>query len=249
MKKKIIVSAIGAIAAMSVYALQAPKALESDKHIQQVSYQENNVVPIYGQTFINTQVLFNKSEQITDIQIGDLDAWTLDHKLNMLFIKPTVLGSHTNLTILTDQHTYYFELTSPDKKEETVSSTPYSIQFVYPKDKRVHGAKEAEPSVFEMALAHPEQFNWAYTQSGNKNALPIQAFDDGKFTYFKFSSHQSLPSIFAVHDPKGEEAVVNVRRKGEWIIVQETAPQFTLRLDSHRAASVFNETLIQAFNN
>jgi type IV secretion system protein VirB9 len=46
-------------------------------------------------------------------------------------------------------------------------------------------------------------------------------------------------AIFAVDDKSGKESTVNIRREGRYLVVQRTAPQFTLRLGK-LSTSVFN---------
>ncbi len=54
-----------------------------------------------------------------------------------------------------------------------------------------------------------------------------------------------IPAIFAVDNRLGKEAVVNYRREGDYLIVQQLSPQFTLRADRYHVASVFNNKRIQ----
>ena len=99
----------------SVCALEITRPLMTDHRIQVVPFEENNVVPVEASTFTTTQIVFGKSEAIENIQNGDLDAWTVSVQKglpNMLFLKPTILGSHTNMTVVTNHHTYYFQLNS-----------------------------------------------------------------------------------------------------------------------------------------
>ena len=53
-----------------------PKSVIADSRIKQVPYQKNNVVPIEGQAFVNTQILFGEDEVILDVQGGDEAGWT-----------------------------------------------------------------------------------------------------------------------------------------------------------------------------
>jgi type IV secretory pathway VirB9-like protein len=48
-----------------------------------------------------------------------------------------------------------------------------------------------------------------------------------------------------VDNSSGKEAVVNYRREGDYLIVQQLSPQFTLRADRYHVASVFNNKRIQ----
>ena len=74
--------------------------------------------------------------------------------------------------------------------------------------------------------------------------MPLHIFDDGQFTYMQLQAGQAIPAIFAVDNSSGKEAVVNYRREGDYLIVQQLSPQFTLRADRYHVASVFNNKRI-----
>jgi len=97
------------------FAEQTPTKLSTDARIEVVAYDQNNVVPIHAHTFTATQITFGKDETIEDVQCGDMAAWTPSINQNlpyMMFLKPTTYNSNTNMTVVTNQHTYYFHLMS-----------------------------------------------------------------------------------------------------------------------------------------
>src|SRR3990167_4816648 len=82
-----------------------------DVRIKHVLYQDNSVVPIHGMTFTTTQIQFGIKEIVLDIEGGDSSAWMVTYHpelANTIFVKPTALASNTNLTVITNQHVYYF---------------------------------------------------------------------------------------------------------------------------------------------
>ena len=122
----------------SAMAVEHTRALATDSRIKVVAFDRDNVVPVHASTFTTTQIVFGKGEVIENIQNGDLDAWTVSVQKglpNMLFLKPTILGSNTNMTIVTNLHTYYFHLmsnTSQSGKSSRQNDSTYAIQFSYP---------------------------------------------------------------------------------------------------------------------
>ncbi|HHX8430830.1 TPA: P-type conjugative transfer protein VirB9 [Legionella pneumophila] len=222
-----------------------PQAYPQDKRILKVNYQDNNVTPLRGKTFTATQVMFSDDEVVLDVEGGDSTGWMVTHKLdNMVFIKPTVLGSDSNITIVTNKHNYYFHVTSNKTLEETPEQQTYAIKFTYPEDVqreakiRAADAMRAQKEVINP-LKNPSMYNWNYRFSGSTQLAPAHVFDDGTFTYFELAKNQAVPAIFAVDDAQGKEAVVNIRRSGNYLIVQRIAPQFTLRSGGINT-SVFN---------
>lgn len=238
--------------ASPAWATEKPMPLASDHRIEVVAYSGSNVVPIHGTTFTTTQITFGKNEIIENVQNGDLGAWTasISHDLpNMMFIKPTVNGSNTNMTVVTNKHTYYFHLTSNAKGHGNAENSTYAVHFIYPKAQekvlaRAMQARLRQKHAEISAFKNPSAYNWDYSFSGDGRIMPIHVFDDGEFTYMQLQPNQPVPAIFAVTSSNGKESVVNDRQDGQYIVVEAVEPQFTLRLGKSQVASIFNNRLI-----
>ena len=252
LNKIVIVSIIFLFFTQISLAIENPRSRSTDKRIKVVAFHHEDVVPVYASTFITTQITFGKNEVIENIQNGDLDAWTVNVQKglsNMLFIKPTILDSDTNMTVITNKHTYFFHLMSNKDDTAPQDDITYAIEFIYPNETRArmlanlkYNAQHKKTMV--AAKEHSKHFNWDYSFSGADFVMPLKVFDDGKFTFMQFRAHQSLPAIFAVDNRAGKEAVVNYRKDGKYIVIQEIAPQFTLRDGQYNVASIFNNKLI-----
>jgi type IV secretion system protein VirB9 len=248
--KKLLLSAllIGQIIT-TAHANQVPISYPSDERIKMVSYQENNVVPIYGKTFTSTQVVFARDEYVLDIEGGDTSGWMVTHHKslpNMVFLKPTMLGSDSNMTIVTNKHNYYFHVMSNKDLRVSNDAQTYAIKFKYPVEERRKlnarlKLKQQKRSAQLNQHRNPNDYNWAYSFAGSHRIMPLHVFDDGTFTFFELRKNQPVPAIFAVDDRTGKESVVNTRRQGDYIVVQRLAPQFTLRNGNKAVASVFNK--------
>ncbi len=250
MRKSLVLLSIGLAA--SSFAEQSPLKLSNDSRLEVVTYSDSNVVPIHGTTMTTTQIAFGPDEYIKNVQNGDLGAWTASIDKNlpyMMFVKPTAYHSNTNMTVVTNKHTYFFELISNAEGQEDQSKSTYSIKFIYPGDQisdveeeiaTQEQLKETEISAF----ANPSAYHWNYSFHGDKSIVPLHVFDDGKFTYFQLQPGQAFPAVFSVKDRSGKESVVNYRKEGSYLIVQEIDPQFTLRT-GEAVASIFNNDLIK----
>ena len=252
--KLILILTAGALAVSTSLALAQnnPVAFSSDTRIKHVIYQDNNVIPIKAMALTTTEVLFNEQEQILDIEGGDTATWmvTFHPALpNMFFVKPTLPNSDSNITVVTNKHHYYFHVVSAKKVVSTQEALTYAIKVDYPQAATVsrttgtkgitsaaHGAKTINTAT---PKASPHPVNTAYRFSGSSQLVPLHVFDDGRFTYFELAANAPVPAIFAVEDKQGKENTVNTRREGKYIVVQHTAPQFTLRSGS-MVTSVFN---------
>ena len=234
--KKIILSLALTAIATTLQAQNNPTSLPTDARIKKVMFQDNNVIPVHGMTFTTTQIQFGDNERVLDIEGGDSTAWMVTYHpelANMLFIKPTIFNSSTNMTVITNRHAYYFHLTSNKKLEQTATQQTYALKFVYPAP--VTSRVKSRPPI----PAQPKVLNTAYRFSGSPQLVPLHVFDDGQFTYFEISANGAVPAIFAVDDKSGKESTVNTRRQGKYLVVQRIAPQFTLR-QGGLSTSVFN---------
>lgn len=216
----------------------------TDARIKRIAYQENQVYQLYGVTFTATQVVFGEDEVILTKEGGDRAVWMVTNPLpNMAFIKPTTLGSNSNIIIVTNKHSYYFHAQSNSSLETNPASRTYAIKFSYPEEEARKRKEEALKKRQEQDMRiepnlHPERYHWNYGFSGNKELAPLHVFDDGRFTYLEIAKNQPIPAVFAV-DREGKEAVVNTRRVDNYLVIHRLSPQFSLRL-GRLVTSVFN---------
>lgn len=237
----------------SAWALQEPTKLSSDGRIEVVPYESYNVVSINGTTFTTTQITFGKDEFIENVQNGDLGAWTVSISANipyMMFVKPTAYNSKTNMTVVTNKHTYYFNLISNAQGVDDQKEATYAIHFIYPEEEREKVQKqildrEQQQQAELSAFQNPADYHWDYSFNGDESIVPLNVFDDGKFTYMQLQPNQPMPAVFAVTSPNGNESVVNYRQDGQYLVVEQVAPQFTLRLGKDHVATIFNNKLIK----
>jgi len=235
-----------------------PKNTLTDARIKQVEYQKNNVVTIVGKPFVSTQIIFGDDESILDVQGGDEAGWTVHIDkalLNILTIKPTLFDSNTNLAVVTndknnEKRIYHFHLMMGAASKVNEGEATYAIEFVYPDkekailEKTLNFLQRQKDSILNVAKK-PSDYHWEYSFSGNKTILPLHVFDDGQFTYLQLRPAQTVPSVFAVDNKQGEESVVNTRIEGDYLVIQQIAPQFTLREGEHKVASLFNDVAIK----
>lgn len=246
MKIKIVFCGLLLLPVMAL-AENRPTPTLKDARVKIVPYQEDNVVPVYGRTFTTTQIIFGSGEYVKGVEGGDSAGWIVDYKdklPNMIFIKPTVFDSNSNMTVVTNRHSYYFKVKSNKSLNDSEHNVTYAIRFIYPEEERARlNARLKDKAMKQGAVLNgsknPNAYNWNYRFSGNKQIMPLHVFDDGTFTYFELRKNQAVPAIFAVDEKDGKEAVINLRREGNYMVVQRLAPQFTLR-NGGTVASVFN---------
>ncbi len=245
MMNKYLLSAGILLALISITALaeQTPTSLSTDPRVKIVNYNADNVTLLkvhYGYT---TDIVFDSNETVENVAVGDSLAWQSVPTANHLFIKPVAV-SNTNMTVLTNQRSYNFQLESSNS--DNPRDQIYELKFIYPdEDQTVSNySQSSSPS-----QCNPTQCNWKYSFTGDKTIAPVQAFDDGKFTYFKFPSTGSstMPAIFNV-DKNRNETLVNYHMQDGYIVVNRVGKQFTLR-DGNYVTCVYNDDAIGDWNN
>jgi len=262
MKVKKIVLGFSIIASMLLsnmaFAEIKPKDTMTDDRIKQVEFQKNNVVTINGKPFVSTQIIFGDDESILDVQGGDEAGWSvhIDKALpNILTIKPTLFDSNTNLAVVTndknnEKRIYHFHLVMGNSNQANNTKATYAIEFTYPDKEKakleatLNFLQRQKDSILNAAKK-PSDYHWDYSFNGNKTIMPLHVFDDGQFTYLQLRPNQTVPSVFAVDNKEGEESVVNTRIEGDYLVIQQIAPQFTLREGEHKVATVFNDADIK----
>lgn len=245
------------LVAKESFAEITPQGVLADPRVKEVPYQKNNVVPIVGQAFVSTQIIFGDDESILDVQSGDQAGWTLhiDKSVpNILTLKPTLFNSNSNLSVITndtsgEKRIYRFQLMMGNQLAANKKQAIYAIEFFYPdKDQKKLDATldvlQQQKTAIQNALRQPQDYHWNYSFNGSISIMPLHVFDDGRFTYLQLRPGQKVPTVFAVNNASGEESVVNIRKDGDYLIIQEVAPQFTLREGEYKVVSLFNNDAI-----
>ena len=156
------------------------------------------------------------------------------------------------MTVVTDKRMYMFALFADEAKSARSSALTFRVKFTYANEQDastgvVSLKSRDDARLVEAALrtpvsqppaVGPESWNLDYSYAGDERLRPVRVFDDGTFTYFKFSDVRRAPAIFTVDDERNE-ATINYTVRGEYVVVEDVAEQFTLR-DGDDATCIFN---------
>ncbi|MBB4170875.1 TrbG/VirB9 family P-type conjugative transfer protein [Rhizobium sp. BK538] len=239
MRRRILLLAtIASILPASLHAAKTPLAGRLDPRVTSVVYQPNDVVRVFATYGISTMIIFDEGEAFETIAVGDTDSWDIvpADKGNILFVKPKARNAATNMNVVTTKRMYYLELNdyAPEDNKKV-----FGIRFVYPdKDLNASLRRQAEARVGtpNMSGIDKANVNIDYAFSGDPALKPLMVFDDGKKTFFKFG--QKVPAVFAVNSDF-TETLRNFRREGDYIVLDGTASQYTLR-DGNQWTCIFN---------
>lgn len=233
--------ALIAAALLAATAIGAP-ALAEDPRLVERMYDPNAVVRIEGKAGVQATIRFDEDEHIENVAIGDSQKWqvTPNKRANLLFVKPLEERAATNMTVVTDKHTYLFDLVANPTHRNPV----YVLGFVYPEEPEDVQQAEGEgtdaqpgdaPTEVELAAAtdpyavvDPAELNFAWGSKGDTKLLPQRIYDDGNAIYMTWPAGSALPAIL-IKDHKGDEGPVNYAVRGETIVVEGVPRELVLR--------------------
>lgn len=221
------------------YAVREPRPIQLDHRVRVVIYQPDQVYKYMGHYRYQTSIEFGEDEQIQTISMGDSTAWMLNPVGNRLFLKPVEQDATTNMTLITNKHTYLFELHARETDDIDDKDMMFIMRFIYPDEVQQQAVSKYLDAVPDVE-SEPGKYNLKYTISGTEAIAPLRIFDDGQFTYFEFrDKNADVPAFFMV-DAEGNESLINYRTRGDYIVVERVARQFTLR-HGKEIVCVFNE--------
>ena len=185
----------------------APAPTTGDAHIQSVAYDPQEVVVLHVAPGFATTVIFSPDERIETVTVGESSGWQVqvNKRADQLVVKPLGNPSGTNLTVISDQRTYNFLLTTlaPD-----FGVAPYLVRFTY------SGSQPAPAEPPRADVASPI----VYRLSGAHDLRPLAMSDDQQFTSIVWSAGAPLPAVYAELG-RGKLALVNgVVRDGVFVI-------------------------------
>jgi type IV secretion system protein VirB9 len=208
-------------------------ASAADRRIATRHFNPDEVIQIDGQAGVQASIAFAEDEHIENVAIGDSASWqiTPNKRANLLFVKPLSARARTNMTVITDRRTYFFDLVA----SPTVRPI-YMLRFTYPVEAKAEVQQASLPplNAGEASVAEgekpvdPATLNFAWTKRGDTKLYPSQLYDDGQATYLSWPPGASQPAIL-VRDEKGAEGPVNYAVRGDVIVVEGVPTTILLR--------------------
>lgn len=224
-----------------------PASANQDPRLVERLYDPMVVVPVVGQTNVQTTIRFGEGEAIENVAIGDSQAWqvTPNRRANLLFVKPLAARATTNMTVVTNRRTYLFDLiASPDAR-----APMYILTFIYPEELQPAEDEQqladsnmmGQPNALEMAAANddyavldPAQLNFDWVGSGAQGVMPEEIYDNGEATFLRWPEGRAMPAIL-LKDHEGNEGPVNFAVRGDVIVLDLVPSEIVLRAGDDEA--------------
>jgi type IV secretion system protein VirB9 len=222
-----------ALPALALMALASP-ALAEDPRLVERLYDPAEVVRIDGKPNVQATIAFAEDEHIENVAIGDSQSWqvTPNKRANLLFVKPLSATAATNMTVVTDRHTYLFDLVASPR-----SKPLYVLRFTYPEEPEAKGEPmlAGAPTEVEVAAANdpyavvdPAELNFAWAAKGDRKLVPARTYDDGEATFLAWPPGEPVPAIL-IKDFEGTEGPVNFTVRGDVVVVEGVPREIVLR--------------------
>jgi type IV secretion system protein VirB9 len=225
---KTVLVAIALFAAHTALAVVVPRAGVNDPRIGFVDYNPNDVVRITGYIGYVTLVKFEQGEELEPISIlGFSKAWEIrkvDNDLTIKLVASPEQDAATNLIIRSNRRQYHFELVPGNRRG--VAESPrerglmFQVRFIYEKSDNRSGDQAAIPPA-------DSKLNYRYSAQGETKQFPTRVWDNGTFTYLRFSNAQEIPAPF-VFDENGE-SMTAFHMDGRVMVVHRVVKNLRLR--------------------
>lgn len=226
------------------YALRESRPTPTDSRIRIMIYNPDDVFKFIGYYNYQASIELAKDEEVISVSMGDTTSWQVVPAGYRIFIKPIEKDATTNMTLITNKRTYFFELYAEETLDIRDPGMVFNVKFLYPdEEEEEHLQVLAQNNNNTPDLAKPERLNFLYSLSGHEEIAPIKIFDDGEYTYMQFrDKNNEIPAIFAV-DENLRESMVNFRpdpTNSNLIIIDHVFPKLSLRAGK-KVTCVFNE--------
>lgn len=248
--------ALGLVACLGLQAAaeESPVAGKKDSRMRSIAYDPNQVVRLSTGVGATLVVTFSTDEKVTAVAVTDSKDLAASPRDNFLFVKSRSALPPQPVIVLTEgpagARRYVFEVeTVPmDRLTADRPNLYYSVQFTYPLDEAAAQERAEKKRLEEQRLRDADAMvkhahnlmeegervplidgvNWRYVGRGDASLLPLEVFDNGYSTTFRFPGNTRVPAIFRL-DPDGKEATVNYSSKGDYVIVGGVAAGWRLR--------------------
>lgn len=202
--------------------------------------------------------LFLKSQQplslqpvivLTENSHGRLRRYVFE----VAMVDPQSLANGEKAIYYSVQFTYPADAEAARRAQELADAQQATVDA-----QKAAAAAESRAAADELKLAHKDMEsqardpqagprNWKYVAQGDRSILPLEVFDNGFSTVFRFPGNVRVPSVFVVN-PDGKEATPNYAVKGTLVQVDSTARQWRLR-DGDTVLCIWNLAFDPVGNN
>lgn len=196
-----------------------PVPAGGDPMHQSVTFADGQTVILEAAPGFQLTVEFDKAEQIKSAAAGDGASWQVSapERSSQLFVRPNPGAVATNLTVVTNRHSYYFLLVPA---AQMTAATALSVRFSYPQQQATVPRQE-EPAA---------KVSGSYRVKGAAAIRPSLIWDNGEKTFLDWPDGIEAPAIFTI-DAAGNESLVNSYLRDGKFVIDAVYSRLLFRLD------------------
>lgn len=213
----------------TAYSLNPYEPVAIDSRIKTFIYNENEIFNLKFRIGYNSIIEFSKDEAIETISLGDPYPWKLTPLDRRLFMKAIEPGVRTNMTVITNKRVYLFEIESEVSSNIDTIDVVHVARFYYPttafdamENSNLVPSKNKLQNIIEEKRTSDSVRNigLSYRFGGEKNkATPVEIFDDGKYTYFRFVNVNNADVKIFIPKTKTQKERLRVKRTGDFLVI------------------------------
>lgn len=200
-----------------------------DKRIQTAVYSSDQVYRVQAAIGRVSLITFPPSETVNGVDgliiSGDPGAWEMgvNKSGTMVGLKPkSEFDPDTNFTINTNKNTYFIEM----RLVKSIKDMTIALKFKHPDP--VKKPEPVKPNVPAEQCAGV--WSGPYQKRGSKDVAPIEGWDNGMHTCFRFANNTARPVVYQVL-PDGTETLANVQPVDDVLVVYSVSKIFRFRLN------------------
>ncbi|WP_292938091.1 TrbG/VirB9 family P-type conjugative transfer protein [Noviherbaspirillum sp.] len=207
-----------------------------NKRIEHIQYSENKVIKIAAVVNHPFLIEFKSDDPIEEVAGGEIAGWDVQKKGSRLYIRALDNAEDTTLLVTSHSRSYVFDLVKAKATAKNIARLRSKIVFDYPPPAPTHSLAETSPS--------PVRRNENYSMqvvSESTDIRPRDVFDDGRFTWFKFSENGEIPAIYKSQPNTKDEVLIGSHMEGDYVVMHAVSPLWNLRL-GESMIGIFNDS-------
>ncbi len=229
---------------------------DQSTRVQRVEYKGDLVVQVAG--FANTPFVIelNADEPIGDVALPHGAPYEILARGTRLFVRPlTAPKAPVTILVTSKTRSYVFDLVAgaapafKDRVSKIVFSYPGppatapapALRAEAPPQQKVEVAAEMGAPAAPSSSSYRNDSYSMQVVSETVDVRPREAFDDGRFTYFKFPSNIEIPAIYKSIPGSKEEWLVNSHKDGDYTVMHGVAQLWNFRL-AGTVLGIFNDS-------
>jgi type IV secretion system protein VirB9 len=205
--------------------------------VKTFNYRTDKIYTVYCRPGFSTDFKFKS--KIIAFALGDTVRWVAQPVINNLFVKPIQKHLETSLSIITQNKTYEFTLSSQKNSFYQLVNfrQPEKLATVLANKLELNLKKKHQifnTGVKKLTPQEISKIKFGYTVSGNKSIRPLQVFSFNGFVYIYMPKKlQSMPAFFVMS--AGHLDLINYIVRGRYIIVERLFTKGALKLENKEA--------------